>query len=306
MKEDKWAALHRAEQGEYRSNPLWGANGICHNVGSRDYPWKCDICFKLKQFSSLEDCEPHVETELHQNRIWEAYGAHGDQPPVVPQWSSRRAARRVSTPIIGGTPSPPDPSGRPPPASVPRDRPLTAPAGNGSYTVSLRNVTFNDVPIAGATLTVTLPCDIEPPPFANFEIDGARIYGEILPAHSSTARGPSPSLLLSQMGAGDLAVDDSSSLRRSMAQPEPASATFDTSAQASSRQPTNGGLLPGMRVVFTNPPQPWTAYPKPPPPWPARGAPAGASCHSAASVRAVVRRGQCQREGDEEQESSDS
>ena len=272
-----------------------------------DYPWTCEVCSKHKQFGSLEECEPHFETEPHQNRIRWTYGANGDQAPVVPRWSSRRAVRRARTPIIGGTPSRPDLSGGPPPASVPRDRPLTASAGHGSYTVSLRNVIFNDVPIAGATLAVTLPGDLEPPPFTNYEIDGARIYGEILPAHSSTARGPSPSLPLSQMGAGDLAVDDSSSLRRSMAQPGPASATFDASAQASSRQSTNGRLLPGMTMLFTYPkqsPQPWSAYPKPPPPWPPGGASAGASCHSAASARAVVSCGEGVREGGEGQEPS--
>jgi len=309
---DSWAESIQADQEEFENEPLWKANGICKHVGSTYYPWKCRFCYQLKQFGWLTDAEPHFRTERHTNRIWEVYG---NQPPVVPQWSSRHAVGRVRTPIIGGTPSPPDPSGGPPSASVPQDLPSTTPAGDGSYTVILRNATFNDVLIASAVLTVTLPNGTEPPPFANPEIVGARIYGEFLLDRSSTARGPSPSLLPSRMGAGDpaerlrvpSAVEDSSSLCRSVAQSEPASATFDTSAQASSWRPTNGFLLPGMHVVFAKAPPPWTAFAKPPPPMPAagvptpapRGAPADPWWHSAASVRADAWRGHCQREGEE-------
>jgi len=306
MKENKWAALLEEEQEEYRTNPLWDENGIIINGGSREYPWTCDICSRHKQFGSLVECEPHFETEAHQNAIWWTYGAKGHEAPVVPRWSSRRAVRRARPPIFGETPSRPALTGSPPPASVPRDRPSTASAGNWSYTVSLHNATLNDVRIDGAFLTVTIPCDMELPPGATFEMDGASIYGDILPARGSTARGPPPSLHLSQTGAGDLDERACVSSAMTMAQPEPASAASGSSAQASSRQPTNPCPLPGMRVVITNPHQPCTAHPKPPPPWPARGAHAGASRRSAASARADAQREQCRREDDGEQDSSGS
>jgi len=318
MKGAQWAALLEEEQEEYRANLLWDDNGIIRNEGSTEYPWTCEVCSKHKQFGSLLECEPHCETEAHRNALWWTYEAKGHKAPVVPRWSTRRAegtardqprSRRERPPISGGTPPRPALSGSPPSAADSRDRPSTASAGNWSYTVSLHNATLNGVRIDGAFLTVTIPCAMEPPPGATFEMDAAMIYGDIRQAHSSSARGPSPFVPLSQMGAGDLVVDGSSSLRRSMTQPEPASATSDTPVPVSSWQATNGRLLPGMTMLFTypkQPPRPWSAYPKPPPPCVPRSAPAGASGHSAASVRADEWREQCRREDDGEQDSSGS
>ena len=274
------------DEKEYAANPSWRHNGIIRNEESVDYPWTCQFCSKHKQFSALQECVKHCGTDPHQNALWWMYTDKGRTAPDVPQWSTPCAegAAPGQTPNGGeGRRFPGETSQRAPqsestpPAAGPRDRPSAASARTWTYTVSLHNAFFNDVRIDGAFLAVTIPCDIEPPPGANYEIDGARIYGDILPAHGSTARGPPPSLHLSQMGAGDLDEHVCVSSAMTMAQPEPASATFDASAQASSRQSTNGRLLPGMAVVFTNRPQPWTAYPKPPPPWPPRGAPAGAS-----------------------------
>ena len=270
-----------------------------------DYPWTCGVCNKYKQFCTLQECEKHCETEAHQNALWWEYDFKGHEAPGVPRWSTMRAegtardrtrSRRGGPPISGGTSSRPAQSESPPPAADPQDRPSAASAGTWRYAVSLNDATLNGARIDGAVLTVTIPCAGEPPLGATYVMDAATISGDIRQAHSSTAHGPSPFSPLSQMGAGDPVVDGSSSLRRSMTLPEPAAAT-------------NRGILPGMTLLVTYPKQPpqlWSPSPKQPPPRPIGGAHAGASCQSAASVRAGEWREQCRRGDDGEPDSSDS
>jgi len=313
MKARRWAALLEADEAEYKANLLWSRNGIIRNVGCEDHPWTCEFC--SKKFCCLQDCEGHCETEAHQNALWWPYGSKRLTYPDVPRWGTMCAdgaapdqtcSMEGGSPTSGGTSSRAAQSESPPPAAVLQDRPSAASAGTWRYIVNLDNVTFNGLPIRGAVLAVSIPCAGEPPLDATYVMADAMISGNIRPANSLTAHGPPPFFPLSQMRAGDLVFDDPSSLRRPMAQPGLASATFDASAQASSWQSTNGRHLPGMTAMFTNRPQPWMAHPKPPPPRPIEGAHAGAPWQSAASVRANGWRGRRQREYDGTQDSSDS
>jgi len=315
--EDPWTLLYQDELAEYEKDLSWGQNGIRPYVDAHgrlieaQHPWTCGFCNQIKKFGSLEQAESHLSTKGHCNQIFWRYAY---ERPALPKWQRCREAAHVRAPVIGGTPSPPDPPGGLPPASVPQGLPSTAPAGGGSYTVILRNATFNGVRIASAVLTVALPNGTERPPFENPEIVGARIYGDFPLDRSSTSRSPSPPLLPSRMGAGEPAVrlcapspvEDSSSSCRPVAQSELAPATLGPPAQASSWRPTDGYLLPGMHRVFAKAPplwctqravaEPWTAVAKPPPPMPPagvstpapRGAPADPWWLSAASVRAAA------------------
>ena len=311
-----WQDLYRKEEDEYRSNPLWEANGICRYAGTDGkaidlyYPWTCSLCLQTKKFGSLEESVPHLSQEKHCNRILEK---HGFQPPALPKWP----------PVAGAVPAGIGPrvwSCEHPSASVLPGHPATtrttqieracwsqvdASAGGSAADATLA---WNYTCMTTAAVQVSTPCD----PLA---------------AHRRSAPPPPP-----RVGLQDPADCLSASPARKAPPPSPPATAVSASrskgtAPASPPRPASCTSLPGMAGIVAKqfaPTPPWTS-PKPPPPTPPPsrasddapsatqvpaprwwGAPAGAPSHGAASARAVVSRGHWLLEGEAEQEPSES
>jgi len=138
-----WEECYRADQDEYRRNPLWRDNGICRNSvtegGAVDpyYPWTCDLCYRSKKFCTLAASTAHFKERKHRNRIWERYF---DDPPAAPRWPPSDEAVQARMASIESA-SPPPVWWEPPSASVLQGPPPTSNTRFESYSWRLISAT---------------------------------------------------------------------------------------------------------------------------------------------------------------------
>ena len=274
----------------YDADTTWSDNGIVRNFGCSNHPWTCGLCNKEKKLGSLYECEQHCAAAGHQSALQWRWELMGRCIPDVPRWTGMW----VDRPAHGRTCSMEEGSSNSGGSSSSADRTGSTPqaaglAGARVCTVTLTGVSLNGEPIGDATLQFPISGSWAPPLNGPCVLDGVTITGSRRSANGSTAHDSSPFPPHPQLRAGGSGVDDSSSLRLSV-------------AGAGSARGPNSGASPGtVQLVIVASTQPS----RPPSPRPTVGAHTGAPWRGAAVARAAPWSGSSRRLGDDGSDSSE-